>query len=280
MDNRDLYWRPRRGLAIMLVALGVAFLVGVAATGIAVRHWDRLAVLLHPVAQPAPIVVTRTIPMPAPATAVPDRALANRVATIETRIEAIDARAAAARGDADRAEGLLVAFAARRALDRGEPLGFLEGTLRDRFGGVNPAAVALVIGAGQRPMTLAQLRDGLSALAPTLAAARPGEGWWHTVRRQFGDLVVIHHAELPSSQPDDRLARAEHALDGGQVDVAAAEVARLPGAPQAQAWLAGAHRYLVARDALDRLETAALLAPRAAAAPPTGDLAGAGNAAE
>lgn len=282
MDVSDPYAAPpasprrRRGLAPVLIALGVAFLLGVAATAFAVRRWDRLGDLLHP--QPRATVVVARPAMPpaarvAPAAAIPDPALADRVAVIETRIDAIDARAAAARGDADRADGLLVAFAARRALDRGQPLGFLEGMLRERFGGGDAPAVALVIAAAQRPVTLAQLQDGLAALAPALATARGGEGWWAATKAELGGLFVVRRADVPSPQPADRLLRANHALEQGQVDAAAAEVARLPGASRAADWLAAARRYVIARNALDRLETAALLKPRPDAAA-GGDAAG------
>ena len=59
-----------------------------------------------------------------------DPEIARRVAALEQRIGQVDTQSRAAVGNADRAEGLLVAFAARRALDRGVALGFLEALLR------------------------------------------------------------------------------------------------------------------------------------------------------
>ena len=47
-------------------------------------------------------------------------------ARAEQRLSRIDLQATAASGNAARAEGLLIAFAARRMIDKGEPLGFLE----------------------------------------------------------------------------------------------------------------------------------------------------------
>lgn len=257
--------RPRRSIAGVLIVLAVAFLLGALLTAWAVRRWDRVAALLHPVTvvQPAAALVPpRPIILPAPAGQQPtDPALVERIDGIENRLQAIDARAAAATGDADRAEGLLVAFAARRVLDRGQPLGYLEGMLRERFGGRDAPAVALVIAASQRPVLLAQLQDGLAQIEPTLVTERSGESWWTGIRREIGSLFVVRRADTPSAAPLDRFARATHALEQGQVDAAAAEVARMPGAPRAGEWLGKARRYVLARNALDRLETAALLTP-------------------
>ena len=60
-------------------------------------------------------------------------ALAARMGDLETRAVARSPDAQAASGNATRAEGLLVAFAARRALDRGLRLGYIEDQLRDAF---------------------------------------------------------------------------------------------------------------------------------------------------
>ena len=278
MDDRSLYARPERGSALRVgLALLVAFLLGAIAAGYAVRRSDRVAAWLHPIVPPAPVRIMVPVPAPAPpsrsavAQAATDEALSSRITDIESRIDTISARAAQATGDADRADGLLVAFAARRALDRGQPLGFLEGMLRDRFGASDAPAVALVIAAAQRPVTLAQLQDGLADVAPALTTAAPNGGWWAATRAELGSLLVVRRADVVSTQPVDRLARATHALQQGQVDAAAAEVARLPGSAKAAGWLGLARRYTLARAALDRLETAALLKPRAPAPPPAAE---------
>ena len=276
MNERDLYGtRPKRGIGGLLFGLFVAFALGIALTAFAVSRWDQLAAWLRP----APVVAKAPAALPAPARilpaaapsalAAPDPELAERVTSIEARMDAIDQRAAAASGDADRAEALLVSFAARRALDRGQPLGYLEGLLRERFGAGDAPSVALIIASAQRPVTLAMLQDGFDALKPALSTTAPDEGWWTGVRREFGNLFVVRHAASPSNVPGDRLARAEHALDQGQIAAAAAEVARMPGSPRAADWLAQARRYTLARNALDKIETSALLKP----APPPSPLA-------
>ncbi|MBC7985524.1 MAG: hypothetical protein H7X93_02480, partial [Sphingomonadaceae bacterium] len=68
----------------------------------------------------------------------------------------------------------------------------------------------------------------------------------------------------PSPAPSDRLQRARDKLNAGQVDSALAEVLRLPGQAAAAQWIADARRYVAARNALDRIETVALIEPRMA----------------
>jgi hypothetical protein len=264
--NDDLYGtRPRRGMAGPLFAMLVAFVLGIALTAFAVRRWDQVAGWLRPASVvkpvlPAPVPAPRIVPLAAtPVPSAADSELPERVDTLEGRMDSIDQRAIAASGDADRAEAMLTAFAARRALDRGQPLGYLEALLRQHFGSTDAPSVALIIASAQRPVTLNQLQDGFDELRPALATAAPNESWWTGVRREVGNLFVVRHASAPSNVPSDRLGRADHALGQGQVDVAAAEVARLPGSGRATEWLAQARRYVLARGALDKIETAALL---------------------
>mgnify|MGYP006145790193 CR=1 FL=1 len=54
---------------------------------------------------------------------------------IENRLTRVESTAQRVEGSAGRADALLVAFAARRAVDRGVALGYLEPLLLDRFGG-------------------------------------------------------------------------------------------------------------------------------------------------
>ena len=268
MDQRDYYGtRPQRGVWGWVFVPLIFFLLGLGGAALALHHWGSLNKLINPVPANQPVVnAPPPIAKPAlTAQAAPpppdDPALDQRVAAIESRIDQIDARAAAASGDANRAEGLLIAFAARRALDRGQPLGFLEGMLRERFGGSDAASVAQIIAAAQRPVTLAQLQDGLQALRPQLTARGPDQSVWQGFKDQLSTLFVVRKADQPSNIPADRLSRAEHALEQGQVDNAAAEVARMPGAVRANDWQAQARRYVLARNALDRIETEALLTP-------------------
>lgn len=269
----DFDTRPRRRWPWLLSLLVLAFLAGLASAAYALAHDARVAGWLGLVPREtaearvamARAIVVRPPPprLSAPATTGDTAEVEQRLSAINSRVDEIEAQAQAATGDASRAEGLLVAFAARRALDRGVELGYIEGLLRQRFGRGQPEAVATILSAARMPVTLAGLQTGFEMIAPTLAAdgAAAQPSWWQAFRRELAGLVVVRHADEPSALPADRVARAQRMLDGGQVDGALAEVVRLPNHAAAAGWIASARRYLSGRAALDRIETAALLDP-------------------
>jgi hypothetical protein len=231
-----------------------------------VAHWLHLVTPEEEAARVAQAQAQRVVlrPTSPPAPAAPaDPALADRLAEIQDKVDGIEDQARAATGDASRAEGLLVAFAARRALDRGSELGYIEALLRQRFGQSQPQAVAMILSASRQPVTLPDLQNGLDAIAPILATngGASGQNWWASFRQQVAGLVVVRRAGEPSAQPADRVARAERMLEGAQVDGALAEILRLPDHDAAAKWIDLARRYLAGRGALDRIETAALLDP-------------------
>jgi len=80
-------------------------------------------------------------------------------------------------------------------------------------------------------------------------------------------LFVIRRVSAPSPAPERRLERARLYLDTGRVDAAIGEVERMPGHDAAREWVALARRYVRARQALDLIETAAILEPREAVVP-------------
>ena len=235
----------RRTLLIILIA----FMAGGAAAGwgrpvnpTAVRHTPIRPLMIAPAAPSGDVTV-----------------LAERLGRVEARVETIDNRTRAASGNAGRAEGLLVAMAARRALDRGVALGVIEALLRDRFGSSQPQAVATVITVAREPITLDQLQDGLARIAPQLAGGGGDESWWQSTRRALGNLFVVRRADTPSQLPEDRVRRAQTQLEIGHVDGALVEIARLSDHRLADPWIAQARRYVAARRALDTIETSALL---------------------
>lgn len=268
----------RRGSRGWLAIALIAFVIGIGATLAVLRYvaprlgWGTQRQAAVPTAQPTP-ATTSTAP-PAQVSALPilsarEAALAARIADLETRIVGLDSSARNAAGYATRAEDMMVIVATRRALDRGRPLEYLEGQLRDRFGGSRPDAVRTLIAAAQNPVTLDDLRSALDAAAIPLTAGPANEDWWDALRREAGQLIVIRQGTTPSSRPGDRLERARRRLDTGQVELAMAEVERMPGAASATAWTAAAKRYVDARKALVDLESVALTTPRPApAAPP------------
>ena len=260
----------------LIVAL-LAFIVGAILMGWALLRWaparqwlasevpagNTGAAVPQVVAALPPAAPLDTAPAQAPAivAASVSPEVDARVTELEARIARADLRAAAAAGNAGRAEGMLVAFAARRAIDRGTGLGYIEGQLRERFATAQPRAVAQVIAAAQRPITLVMLRQQLDVIAPQLASGSKTEDWWTATQRTLGSLIVVRRETSGSPAPDQRIARARLMIDGGQVDGALAEISRLPGADAAGTWAADARRWIEAHQALDILEAAAIMPP-------------------
>jgi hypothetical protein len=271
--------RPRRSLLSMLLIPLLAFLAGIAAMGWLLVRWTVAAQFLGiaPPPPPAPQQPTTVTvepapvqpPMVAPDSQHPavDPELVRRINVMEQRMAQLDVQSRSAAGNAGRAEALLVAFAARRALDRGISLGYLEMMLRQRFGATQPAAVGTIIASAQSPVTLQELQDGLVELAPKLSGGGPDQGWWDAFRAELAGMIIVRKSGTPSPIPAERMRRARRSLESGQVTVALAEILRLPARDNAADWIAKARRYILARQALDTIETAALVDPHAPQAP-------------
>lgn len=217
---------------------------------------------LEVVHQPGPVAA---VAQPAPA---PPADLA-RIAALETRLSKIEGQTQATAGSAGRADALLVAFAARRAIDRGVALGYLEPLLVQRFGAQNQASVATVITAARNPVKLDELVQQYEELGPVLKGAGPDESWWSSFKREVGGVISIHRADAPSPQPQARYERAMTHLRAGEVDAALAETMRMPGAANAEQWIGKARSYISAHRALDQLESAALLGAGQSTSPTT-----------
>ncbi|WP_427964833.1 hypothetical protein [Altererythrobacter sp.] len=187
--------------------------------------------------------------------------LDQRLAAAEQRLARLDLQAQAAAGNAARAEGLLIAFATRRALERRAELGYLADQLRLRFGDALPNAVRTIIAFSRDPVTVDELLARLEGLGPEISE-EDGSLTWSDFKRELGQLFVVRRESTPSPQPERRLERARMFLETGRVDSAIAEVKNLPGAAKAESWIADAERFRDAMDALDRVETAAVLEPR------------------
>jgi hypothetical protein len=251
-------WGARLLVAVVLI------LAGAAATVWGLAHYQPAARFLG-IAPPAPPPVVPT-PKPimtnpaSPASqAAPPTAQSARIATLENRLAQVESASQRAEGFAGRADALVVAFAARRAIDRGVALGYLENLLVDRFGAQHQAAVATIVTASHQPVLLQDLIDQYEALGPELRRGGPQDSWWTSFRRELGSLVEIHRAERPAVNPEARYNRALQRLSSGDVDQALAETMRLPGASRAGDWIAKARRYIAAHRALDEIESAALL---------------------
>ncbi|CAN5400425.1 hypothetical protein BH10PSE12_BH10PSE12_14190 [soil metagenome] len=256
--------RPRKRKPLLLILLVLLGFV----TGAGLTLWASPRIVALWADQPAPsrlpMVNTgpRVVSSPRPIDAATQDLLGVRIAELEDRLTRITVEAQAASGNAARAEGLLVAVAARRSLDSGTPLGYIEGQLRLRFGQAQPRAVATIINAAREPVTLVDLQSELDDIGPHLTGNPPGSSWWTALSREARELVIIRKAATPSRLPDRAYRRARQLLETGRVDDALAEVERLPGRDTADRWMQMARRYREARRALDLIETAAILEPR------------------
>jgi hypothetical protein len=256
--------RARTSYRPVLIALTASFLLGGAVIGYGTYRYlgaqnkgasdgeRQDTALLSGEAQPADLATASPMPTPrASATNAARQAAAvervvdqqggidQRLAAAEQRLARLDLQAQAAAGNTARAEGLLIAFATRRAIEKGAELGFLADQLRLRFGDAMPNAVRTIIDSSRDPITLDMLTARLDGLAPSLAEPDKRFSW---------DLV--------------RSDRARMFLESGRTEAAIAEVRNLPGANNATQWIASAERYAATQRALDLIETAAVLEPR------------------
>lgn len=256
MNTAAPSWTARVAWGLLLVLVGAAL----ATWGLA--RWQSGARFLGVAPQvarsatPVRIVPPTAVAVPV---AVPGEAM--RIGALEARLANVEGSMQRAEGTAGRANALLVAFAARRAIERGVALGYLEPLLIQRFGNGHERAVATIVTGGRTPQTLDSLVEQFEQLGPVLRGPAADESWWTGVQRELGSLVSIHRADRPSPLPQARFDRAMAALKAGKVDIALAETMRLPGAsrPEAAAWIERARRQVQVNRALDEIESAALL---------------------
>lgn len=258
-----------------LFVAGAAMLIGGGALGawLFASYAPAPAVLVgqERVAPPAAPTVPPVRPQPltpapaAPLTATQEGTIATRLALLEDRLARISVAADGASGNAAKAEAMLIALSARRALDRGLPLGVLEAPLRIRFGETQPVAVNAIIAAGRAPVTEDELAARLVALRGVLDV-EPEAGILDRIRNGIDSLIVIRPSDAPSPTQDSRYARAIRALDRSRIDLAIVEVEAMPGArhPDVAAWLRAARLRNDAARALDLIESAAILESGAA----------------
>jgi hypothetical protein len=257
---KGMSWSARLLIGLVLIIAGAA----AAAWGLA--HYPKAARVLgiqsaspEAMLTPKPVVMNPQTTQRAPAGLSNDADDAARIAALEQRISRVENATQRAEGFAGRADALVVAFAARRAIDRGVALGYLENLLVDRFGAQHPAAVSTIITASHQPVRLNDLIAEYDTLGPDLRRGGPQDSWWSNFRRELGSLVEIHPADRPAANPDARYRSAAQRLASGDVDQALAETMRLPGASRAGDWIGKARRYVGAHRALDEIESAALL---------------------
>jgi hypothetical protein len=260
----------------VLVAVLASFLLGGAVAGYAVYSMtDRApAATGNAPSKPQTLSSPASSPVPTPKATASQAAreavqrvaeqqggIDSRLAAAEQRLARLDLQAQAAAGNTARAEGLLIAFATRRALEKGAELGYLSDQLRLRFGDAMPNAVDTIIRTSRNPITLDQLIARLEGLSPRLSETN-GQFGFARLSDELSQLFVVRRESAPSPQPQRRLDRARLFLESGRTDSAIAEVRNLPGASSAEGWIRDAERYAAVQRALDLIETAAVLEPR------------------
>ena len=258
--RRGTSWGTRLLIGLVLV------LVGAAAAVWGLGHYRPAARFLGIVPgqatapqTPKPVALS-TSPEPQVASpAAPPAAESARLSDLESRLSRVENATQRAEGFAGRADALVVAFAARRAIDRGVTLGYLEPILVERFGAQHQQAVATIITASRQPVRVNDLVNEYETLGPELRRGGPDDSWWENFRREMGTLIEIHRSDRAASNPEARYQRALQRLSSGDVDDALAETMRLPGAGNVSDWVNKARRYVAAHRALDEVESAALL---------------------
>ena len=275
MDDYSSTRRKGRTIRPVLAAVVASFLLGGAIVGYAVYRLGDETPVTAPEARPEALAAPTSGPSPEPSPTASEAAaqqavervaeqqggIDQRLAAAEQRLARLDLQAQAAAGNAARAEGLLIAFATRRALEKGAELGYLADQLRLRFGDAMPNAVDTIIRTSRDPITLDQLIARLEGLSPSLAEPSDRTGF-ERLSEELAQLFVIRRESAPSPQPERRLERARLFLESGRTEAAIAEVQNLPGAERAEGWIRDAQRFAAAQNALDLIETAAVLEPR------------------
>ena len=260
---RAIVRRRSNGRYLVLALVGAVALGGATALWTASRMgWVHFADEQSAEAAPAAALAMPRAEPSAAGIESAQTALGVRLAALEQRMAQLNLAAEAASSNAARAESLLTASAARRAVERGVPLGYLEDQLKLRFANAQPNAVATLIEVSRNPVTLDALEAGLTALESSLIEVPRGGDVVTRVRDELSNLFVIRRASAPSPAPERRYERARMFLETGRAESAIDEVQRMPGHSAARDWLALAQRYVRAQRALDLIETAAILEPR------------------
>ncbi len=277
MDDFSSTRRSRKTMRPMLMAVVGSFALGAGIVGYVAYRMNsgeeqvdsappQTAIAAQPSAGASPLPTPTSSAARRSAEAVEQMAetqggIDQRLAAAEQRLARLDLQAQAAAGNAARAEGLLIAFAIRRAIDKGAQLGYLADQLRLRFGDALPNAVNTILTFSRDPVTLDQLTARLDGLSPQLQSGDQ-RGGFERFTDELGALFTIRRESAPSPQPEMRIERARLFLLSGRTGDAIAEVRNMPGAANAQGWLRDAERYEATQRSLDLIETAAVLEPR------------------
>jgi hypothetical protein len=189
----------------------------------------------------------------------------------------------AATASAEAARRVLLVGSVRRALDRGESVAVLAPALRRQFGTEHSGAVERLIAGTPATPTLAALLRGFAALTPRLVAepAAARDSWWQRFKASIAGVAELRRSDSADARHANalRITEAEGRLRRGDVAGALTLLSRLPRQTQAIAapWRREAERYVAAQSAIEELEAAVLLGDAAPVTPPVARPAAAGE---
>jgi len=267
----DTVEERRSGGRGVIAGLLVTFVLGLVAMGWILTGTDFGRDMLdqknpqtQDVARPQALAQTQpATPSTAPAPMAGD--LAYRLAALEGRMASVEARSTGGSVSAPKAEALFIAIAARRRFERGLPLGALDKELADRFSLSEGPAVAALSAWSAKPITLAQLKTDFQALSSAPAAQ---QGWWDRLTSNIGSLIVVREGHEASSAPAHLMAEAEQKLARDDIAGAVTLLRKTSANAALSRWLADANRYVLAEQAVVRLEDRALDTGPALPTPP------------
>jgi hypothetical protein len=160
--------------------------------------------------------------------------------------------------DSAHTEAMLLAIAARRAIENGKPLGGLLPRLQTTFGQTQAQALATLAAAGESPLSNAVLLAEFEEIAPKLS--RPAGTGWARIQYELSTLFVLRRSDRAQSPSAARILRIKQNLMAGETPTALRLVRALPGAPNAADWIAKAQKAIAVKGALDTLDRAAISA--------------------
>jgi hypothetical protein len=249
----------KAGFRATLLIIGLAFVAGTAAMGWGISRWDtgREWLLGKAPDTAAPATPTISYAPETPEIAAPLPAESGlALAALEARLAKLETVSGASTSS-PRAEAMLTAFAARRAIDRGLSLGALEPLLSQHFGATQPRAVAVVIDAARHPINSSQLLTEFASIKSNFTERPSEQGWWDSLTSGLTQLVTIRDENAPSADPQLLIAEADQLLGQGRVEQALALIAKTPNRAAASEWTSRARRYVETQRAIDLIEDSA-----------------------
>ncbi|BBE33732.1 COG4223 family protein [Sphingosinicella microcystinivorans] len=192
------------------------------------------------------------------------------LAGLNVKIEQVGGNAArsieAAAASAEKARGVLLVTAARRAAEQGQSLAVLAPALRRHFAAADADAVERLLTASPDAPTLAVLRSRFEQIRPQLAesaAPEKADSLWSQFKAGVASLVQVREKGASATQTANEARLADMATRLSQGDVAGALLAmqRLPARTQqlARQWRISAEAYANSYGALQQLEASVLL---------------------